>query len=292
MQIDRIFDYLFSKKVKSTIEDIFLLLAVIGFIIHLILIGLYHIDWISIGTSDELLKSPISAIYTPFSFILIYEVYLLIYYLPSSFTVSIGKQYEIVSLILARKIFNDFPTLDLGEAWWSNKYNLYFFIDLAGFIGLFLLIFIYNYLSKNRPKFTPPKDIGKFINFKKAMSLFLVPLLIGLAVYSLGGWIIEAYQAHLGLVESISNVNNIFYDEFFTLLILVDVLILIISLRYTDSYSQLTRNTGFVISTVLIRLSFGAKGPAFITFVFLGVSIGVLILYLYNLNGQVEKKEN
>jgi len=48
--------------------------------------------------------NPIAAIYTPFSFILIYEVYLLVFYLPKSTTIYIGKQYEIITLILIRGI--------------------------------------------------------------------------------------------------------------------------------------------------------------------------------------------
>ena len=50
---------------------------------------------IEIGNESLLLTNPISAIYTPFSIILYYEIFLLIFYLPRSFTTSILKQFEI-----------------------------------------------------------------------------------------------------------------------------------------------------------------------------------------------------
>ena len=48
-------------------------------------------------------RNYLSAIYTPFSFILFYEVLMLIGALPQSTTQSIAKQYEIVSLIFMRE---------------------------------------------------------------------------------------------------------------------------------------------------------------------------------------------
>ena len=65
--------------------------------------------FINIGNESLLLTNPISGIYTPFSIILYYEIFLLIYYLPRSFTTSILKQFEIISLIVIRRIFYDIP---------------------------------------------------------------------------------------------------------------------------------------------------------------------------------------
>ena len=49
-----------------------------------------------------LLRDPTSAIYTPFSILLVYEAYLMIYYLRRSTTIYIAKQYEVIALILIR----------------------------------------------------------------------------------------------------------------------------------------------------------------------------------------------
>lgn len=66
---------------------------------------------------DELDRNFLHAIYTPFSFILFYEVLLLVLALPKSHTSSIGKQYEIVSLIVIRGVFKDIGEFRDPAAW-------------------------------------------------------------------------------------------------------------------------------------------------------------------------------
>ncbi|MFN6048152.1 MAG: hypothetical protein ACK45C_09065, partial [Bacteroidota bacterium] len=89
--------------------------------------------------SHHLFSNPVSAIYTPFSFILIYEVYLLIYYLPKSTSIYIGKQYEIITLIVIRRIFKDIGGLNLNDSehWFNNKYNVQFVCDIFTALLLF-----------------------------------------------------------------------------------------------------------------------------------------------------------
>ncbi|MFZ4476353.1 MAG: hypothetical protein ACOYPR_14250, partial [Saprospiraceae bacterium] len=90
--MEKIFNTLLSDRTKEVSERIILTIAIISFIVHLIIILLVHLNLIHI--ESNLISSPIAAIYTPFSFILVYEVYLLIYYLPRSITIYVGKQYE------------------------------------------------------------------------------------------------------------------------------------------------------------------------------------------------------
>ena len=114
--IENIFTKVFSEKNLKTFEKIILVSATLGFIVHLILILLNNNGYIDLSFfQDRLFVNPISAIYTPFSFILVYEAYLLIYFLPRSFTTSIAKQFEIMSLILIRKIFKDIPNVNLED---------------------------------------------------------------------------------------------------------------------------------------------------------------------------------
>jgi hypothetical protein len=80
----------------------------------------------------------------------------------------------------------------------------------------------------------------------------------------------------------VTDINNVFYDIFFTILIFIDVFILIISFLYTHYFSQLVRNSGFVISTVLIRLSFSAPHLTNLFLIEMSVIFGVLILLIFN----------
>ena len=123
--IENIFTKVFSEKNLKTFEKIILVSATLGFIVHLILILLNNNGYIDLSFfQDRLFVNPISAIYTPFSFILVYEAYLLIYFLPRSFTTSIAKQFEIMSLILIRKIFKDIPEVNLDDDWLVNEKNI------------------------------------------------------------------------------------------------------------------------------------------------------------------------
>ena len=277
--IDKFHKLLFSKKNLKLFETAILFLAVIGFIAHLLLIYAninYKLDYLS--NLDNLFTNPISALYTPFSFILIYEVFLLIYYLPRSFTTSIRKEYEIISLIMIRKVFEDIPNLNT-ETGIFNTESLNLLYNLLGILIIYYLIFLFKKTIKIIPKRKDTKDLSKFIAYKKALSIVLVPILIMLCFSNLISWsqtlFINEYFAQ--------NINSIFFVDFFTILILVDVFILLISFRYTERYAQIIRNTGFIISTILLRLSFGVKDLSSIILLISGVVFGLIILKIYQL---------
>ena len=112
--IASLYNFFLSEKVKEKSEVVIVYIAIVSFLLHLTLIGLVNTNVITITDHSKLLSNPISAIYTPFSFILIYEVYLLLYYLPKSTSIYIGKQYEIISLIVIRRIFKDLSNLEFS----------------------------------------------------------------------------------------------------------------------------------------------------------------------------------
>ena len=286
--LDQSFDSIFSQSIRKTVEKYTLWTSIIGFIIHLLLIYLNNYDLLILNFSGNLLNDPISAIYTPFSIILFYETYLLIFYLPRSFTTAISKQFEIISLIVIRKIFNDIPNINLDVNWLENSENLQLIYDLIGILVLYFLIYLFN-ARKEKIQKKPVNDIIKrFISTKKGVSIILLPLLILMSIYSVSNWTHELYLLNENVNVGISDINSIFYNEFFTILILADVFILLLSFQYTEKYSQLIRNTGFVICTILIRLSFASKGLANILLIVSSVLFGLIILRIY----QAFEKDN
>lgn len=278
-KINSVFEKVFSDSNLKTFEKIILFLATAGFIIHLVLILLNNKGYVDLSFfQGSLFVNPISAIYTPFSFILIYEAFLLIYYLPRSFTTSIAKQFEIMSLILIRKIFKDIPDVDLSDNWILNENNLQLIYDLTGVLIVFYLIYMFKKLKENLPKLPVHQNLERFLGYKRLISLLLIPTLIILCVFSF----IEWYSAVFIGGEGTPNIDYLFFVEFFGILILVDVFILLISFQYTERYSQLVRNTGFIISTILLRLSFNAVGLTSIILLISGIVFGLIILYIYN----------
>ena len=282
--IEKLFLKVFSENNLKKFEKFILFFATIGFIIHLGLILLNNNGLLNLSIGeDTLLQNPISAIYTPFSFILVYEAFLLIYYLPRSFTTSVGKQYEIISLILIRKIFKDIPDVNLDDNWFLNENNIQLIYDLSGILIIFFLIFIFRKLKENLPNLSVNKNLERFINYKRLISLILVPVLTTLCLISFFDWFNGVFSNE----PFDDNLNYLFFVDFFTILILVDVFILLISFQYTERYSQLIRNTGFIISTILLRLSFSATGLVSIILLVSGIIFGIIILAIYN---QMEKQ--
>jgi len=279
-KIENFFSIVFSEKIIKIVEKYILYLASIGFVVHLSLIFLNNYNLIDLAIiQSNLLSNPISALYTPFSFILVYEAFLLIYYIPRSFTTAVGKQYEIISLIVIRKIFGDIPLIDLNANWVENPNNLQLIYDLVGILVIFFLIYLFRRTKENLPVKSVSEKLDRFIASKKLVSIVLLPILLVTVFISFFSWYNGVF-----INESFDvNINYLFFNEFFTLLILVDVFILLLSFQYTERYSQLIRNTGFIISTILLRLSFSATGLANITLIISGIVFGLLILMIYNL---------
>ena len=281
--LGNLFDYIFSLKSQKNVENTVLFLATLGFIIHLLLIFLNNFSLINITeTENSLLSNPISAIYTPFSFIIIYEIYLLLLFLPRSFTTSISKQFEIISLIIIRKIFKDISNLDLSDSWNISNQNLEVLSDLVGIIILFYIIYLFN-KNKNRMSINKEEPVLlKFINSKKIVSLSLLAILTIFSSYSLINWVFNLFNDSYSNTVIYNEIDKVFFNDFFTLLILTDVIILLLSFKITEGYSKLIRNTGFVISTILIRLSFSAEGFLDIFIILISSIFALLILRIYN----------
>ena len=278
-KIEDLFSRIFSEKVIKKFEKYILYLASIGFVIHLTIILLNNYNLIELSVvGTNLFSNPISALYTPFSFILVYEAFLLIYYIPRSFTTAVGKQYQIMSLIVIRKIFKDIPLVDLNANWIENSNNQQLIFDLVGVLIIFFLIYLFK-ITKEKLPIKPVSDkLDRFIASKKLVSIVLLPTLFAICIISFVNWFSGVF-----IEETFNeNLNNLFFNEFFTILILADVFILLLSFQYTERYSQLIRNTGFIISTILLRLSFSVSGLTSILLIISGIIFGLIILLIYN----------
>jgi hypothetical protein len=283
----KIFDGIFSEVNRKKIESFTIWSATVGFIFHLSLVLLNNYSIINIGNESLLLTNPISAIYTPFSIILYYEIFLLIYYLPRSFTTSILKQFEIISLIIIRRIFYDIPKLNLdSNDWFNNPDNLQITYDLISILILFFLIYLFNFVKSKIENKKGIKNIDRFIDSKKIISVILIPVMI--VLFIIGLYNLYSIGMSSDFASSFYYVNEVFYNTFFSILIIADVFILLLSFLYTERYSQIMRNTGFIICTILIRLSFSSSGLTNLLLIISSVLFGLLILKIYSLMNKIE----
>lgn len=282
-----LYDQLLSEKTKEKSERVILVIAIASFVIHLLLIFLSDLGWIHLPAADGLLNNPIAAIYTPFSFILVYEVYLLLFYLPQSISTYISKQYEIITLIIIRRLFKDLSNLTLTDDWFKIKYDLQFTYDLVAAVLLFFLIYVFNKKAKINYKneataIHPSADVNRFIRIKKLLAASMVPVLIFVALYSFINWSIGVGIPGDTSTVKFENINNIFFEQFFTILIIADVILLLVSFFYTDEFHKVIRNSGFIISTILIRLSFSVTGLMNTVLIVTAIVFGLLILIIHN----------
>jgi len=115
-----------------------------------------------------------------------------------------------------------------------------------------------------------------------------LPVFIGLASYSFLQWVGDIYSIAVEGQQKLVDFNTVFYHEFYDVLIIVDVLILMASLKFTDRYSLIIRNTGFVITTVLLRVSFNYVGLENILLIIGATLFGVTILAIQILYDKID----
>ena len=275
----KIFDFFISDSSKKSIERSILVISLISFLIHLLLIFLAKNNLV-FSSENSILKSPIMAIYTPFSFILIYEIYLLVYYLPRSITLYISKQYEIIALIVIRRLFKDISEMETSTSLFSSTINQNVFIDLSLTILLFFLIYLFRKNSLSLSSKNLNSSMIRFIEIKKWIAVFLIPAFSIMAIYNLALWIGDTF-IKTNVVNN-QSINNIFFADFFQVLILVDVFLLIFSFFHSDLFHKIMRNSGFIISTILLRMSFLYEGFSNAVMIISALLFGLLILYIHN----------
>ena len=126
------------------------------------------------------------------------------------------------------------------------------------------------------------------------MAALLVPVLIFVAIYSFIIWSLGAIDPAENENVSFNNINSIFFEQFFNILIIADVLLLLFSFFHTDEFHKVIRNSGFIISTILIRISFSVSGLMNTLLIVSATVFGLLILMIHNkFEAQIalEKKE-
>jgi hypothetical protein len=279
------FDAYFNAKNVRRVELLILRVAIFAFLFHLLIIFLGN----NFIYFKNLQHSYLKAIYTPFSFILFYEVFLLVIIIPKSIAEFVGKQFEVITLITLRSFFHDIADLDLKN---SININNPEFISLlydllAALIMLGLTILYYKIYQNNR-KSEIVNELSNFINIKKLVSLGLILILLLLSIGSFFVWGTEMVEA-LKSKQNYPDPNTVFYADFFSIMIFIDVLLLIISFIYHFSFFTIFRNASFIITTILIRMSLTIEKPMNYIIILIGFLFSIISFYLYSLRNTNNK---
>ena len=134
---DDFHELVLGQKTDSILKRISINLAIIGFVLHLFACFLHRTGYLSFTDTSSFFDSYLDALYTPFSIILAYEVYELIRAIPESFSNSIGKQFEVITLLVVRDIFKNLAEIEGTETNYIDADVAFIAIEALAFIVLF-----------------------------------------------------------------------------------------------------------------------------------------------------------
>ena len=278
-----VFDALDGPPVRTWLERGVVVTAAVGFLVHLAVIGVARVlpdlPQTLFAGLDE---SPLHAVYTPFSVILFYEVMLLVFALAASHTGEIAMQYQIVSLIVVRRVFKDIGSFSELENWLAEPEAVRaVLLDMGGALLMFMIVTGFTFLRDATPKMTIHRDLQGFIALKKGVALLLLVVLVSLAAINLCSWLGMTGGLPGGLAAKPADVDLFFFPRFFEFMIFTDVFLLIVSLAYYERYEYVFRNAGFVISTVLLRVSLSTPKPYDLLLALTAMLYGVAVLGVF-----------
>ncbi len=269
MWVERLFDYLQAQWQKPRTHRVIGSMITISFIFALGIIELNRRHLLSSPLNTLVPTNHLVAIKWAFTFSLVFEVISLIFSLAESVSISVGKQFEIFSLVLLRDAFKVFSHLNEPLVWKEIKQALPSIVAPAiGALFIFVILGFYYRVQHHAPVIKDGQSKTTFILLKKTMALILLISFITISLNNLWGYLTK------GQPETA-------FEIFFTLLIFSDILIVLISLGYSTKYCVVFRNSGFAVATLLVRLGFIA--PVMIS-ALLGVgavlfALGVTIVY-------------
>ncbi len=219
-------------------------LLVIVFLISIVVIEANINGLLPSSLENLISKNHLYAIDVALSLLLVIEVVSLILSLAHSVSTSVGVQFEILSLLLLRVIFKEFAHITEPIDWEHVSVHMSAILSAAvGALAIFVILGFYYRIQQHTPITSSEREQKNFIASKKVISLMLllsfIILISGQAASIIGS----------GITVSI-------FDDFFTLLVFSDILMVLLALRYSSSYPVAFRNTAFAVSTVLIRLTF------------------------------------
>jgi len=246
-----------------------------GFVGALVLIEANRRGWLPPDLAPVVSTNHFVAIDVAFTLFLVVELVGLVLGLATSVADTAGKQFEVFSLILLRQSFKELDNFTEEPIQWTldgpgREAVQLVVADATGALVIFAVMGLFYTLQRHRSITENAEEQRTFMTWKKGVANVLLLTLAGLA-------------ANTVLGPFVPGLGGSFFDAFYTILIFTDILIVLISLRYSTTYHVVFRNSGFAAATVMIRLALA--GPRYLD-VALGVAaalfnVGVAAAYNY-----------
>lgn len=246
-----------SKRVQHLVATALIAIFVGALLlIELRRLGLLPFEWLP--------SNHFHAVRLGFNLLLVVEVVGLVFGLTGSPGRTLGRQFEILSLILLRQSLKELVHATEPIRWEALRPFVPTMVaDAGGAVVVFALVGLFYKLQREGDQRASEPE-PEFTASKEAVALVVLVIFVYFAVRSIG----EATFGHA---------PNAAYDDFFdtlyTVLVFADLLIVFLSLRHRFTYEDVFRSSGYAVVTVLIRIALTA--PPFLN-VALGVAATVL----------------
>jgi hypothetical protein len=236
--------------------------------------------WLPAAVTEALPRTHFAAVSLAFTFFLVFEIVELVFALSESVARAAGKQFEIFSLILLREAFKEFSNFGEPIQWEQVRQPvLHIVSDAVGALLIFVTLAFYLRAQRHQRITVDAEDQSSFVQAKKGIALLLLATFAGIGIHDLT-LLVQGQETYP------------FFETFYTVLIFTDVLIVLISLRYTSTYHVVFRNSGFALATVALRLALAAP-PYVNAAIGLGATVFALGLTMaYNAYGSVPAPED
>jgi len=250
--------------------------TVAGFLIIVFMLSLAAIELKRQGviTGEPARLIPSShyyAISLAFTLVLILEVIGLIFTLPCSISKAVGKQFEILALILLRSSFKTLADFPEPITITGHEKELWIILtDGGGAVVIFALLGVYRLLQgKLDDTIKGGPTLFKFVAAKKIVALVILVIFIGMGI-----------QNGLLVLRGLHPYH--FFKNFYTVLIFSDIMLVLIAQRFLPEFRAVFRNSGFALATLLIRLALTAP-PYYNVAIGTGAAVfACLLTLIYN----------
>ena len=253
---------------------------VFSFVVCSLLSLLVIYEHIHLGRFNEDFRNPFFSIEIVFTLLLITELVGLIFMLPKSVAKSVGKQFELLSLIFLRDGFKEFSHIGTDFSWQTTKEPLISMMIYGfGAIAIFFIMGLTYKLQKHIQITSIEDDQEQFIRLKKLLAILLLIAFVVIGYVDIKELIISGHYLHS-------------FHTFYSVLIFSDIVIVLIALRYTMNYYKIFRYSAFVLATILIRIALSVE-LYYDVIVGVVASLFILVLtiaYNYFLKGVSDEK--
>ncbi len=222
-------------------------------------------------------STPFVAIELAFGLLLITEIFSLIFVLPVSVARSVGKQFELLSLIFIRYAFKEFSHIHQLD-WADMKHVITaMFIYAFGSAMVFAMVGVLYKIQRRVRICESFTEDRYFRQFRKMIALLILLAFVLILIKDFNVFFLEHRY-----VPS--------FHDFYVILIFSDILILLVSLRYSLDYHSMYRYSGYILATIFIRIAL--TSPPFVNML-IGLGgivylLGLTWTYNFFLNRQIK----